>query len=62
MENLAQFEDSLYGESWLEGKPELFIRMSQSGKVVHQTKTKRPSWPRKNNSSRIQGDTIQSGL
>ena len=40
------FTDDLFRESWLEGKPELFIVVrDESGKVLHTTKTKSPSNP-----------------
>ena len=40
------FTDDLFRESWLEGKPELFVVVrNDSGKILYTTKTKSPSGP-----------------
>ena len=49
-DNFGKFEisftDDLFRESWLEGKPELFVVVrDESGKILYTTKTKSPSSP-----------------
>ena len=40
------FTDDLYSDNWLEGKPELFIKVrDSSGTICHTTDTKSPSGP-----------------
>ena len=40
------FDDELFKENWLEGKPELFVIVrDSSGKILHKTKPQNPSDP-----------------